>query len=169
MHDLDDIIGAAASRLEERLHEARDWPERFAMLEAMLAERLSRHRPGHRLIAAAWTEIEGRRGDIRIGDLAARLDCSRKHLAALFHREIGLPPKTFARVLRFETAVDAMRQGRSRSLADLASDCGYADQAHFNRDFLRFAGEPPLQLLARMLPDGTGVMAEAISAQVDAG
>ena len=159
VHDLAAIIGASADRLEERLHDARDWPQRFSIVESLLAERLSRHGAGHRLVEAAWVEIERRRGDIRVGDLAARLDCSRKHLVALFRREIGLPPKTFARVLRFESAVDAMRQGRFRSLADLAFACGYADQAHFTRDFSQFAGEPPLQLLARMLPDGTGVMA----------
>jgi AraC-like DNA-binding protein len=159
IHDLAAIVGASADRLEERLHDAPDWPQRFSIVESLLAERLSRHGAGHRLVEAAWVEIERRRGNIRVGDLAARLDCSRKHLVALFRREIGLPPKTFARILRFESAVDAMRQGRFRSLADLAFACGYADQAHFTRDFSQFAGEPPLQLLAQMLPDGTGVMA----------
>lgn len=157
--DLGAIIGAASDDLEERLHDARGWPERFAILEGVLMDRLSRHAGGHPLVKAAWGEIERRRGDIRIDELSARLDCSRKHLAGLFRREIGLSPKILARVLRFETAVDAMKQGRFRSLADLAFACGYADQAHFNRDFSQFAGEPPTQLLARILPDGTGVMA----------
>jgi AraC-like DNA-binding protein len=159
VHDLNTLIGAAADRLEERLAEAADWPARFAILERVLIERLSRHGAGHRLVAAAWAEIERRRGDVRIGDLAASLDCSRKHLATLFRTEIGLPPKLLARVLRFERAIDAMKAGRFGSLADLALDCGYGDQAHFNHDFAKFAGEPPSQLMARILPDQTGVMA----------
>jgi AraC-like DNA-binding protein len=45
------------------------------------------------------------------------------------------------------------------SLAELAAACGYADQAHFNRDFLAFAGESPGALRARLLPDGSGIAA----------
>jgi AraC-like DNA-binding protein len=161
VHDLAAILGAAADRLEQQLHDARDWPQRFAILETLLAERLARHGAGHRLVQAAWAEIERRRGDIRVAELAARLDCSRKHLAVMFNREIGLPPKTLARILRFDAAVHAMKRGRFGSLAELAFSCGYADQAHLTRDFSRIAGEPPLQLLTRILPDGTGIMIKA--------
>jgi AraC-like DNA-binding protein len=161
VHDLAAIIEAAADRLEEQLQYARDWPQRFTILEKLLAERLAQHGAGHRLVQAAWAEIERQCGNIRVADLAARLDCSRKHLTVMFQREIGLPPKTLARILRFDTAVSAMKRGRFRSLADLAFACGYADQAHLTHDFSRIAGEPPLQLLARILPDGTGVMVKA--------
>jgi AraC-like DNA-binding protein len=64
-----------------------------------------------------------------------------------------------ARIFRFERAMQGLAAGRYGSLADLASDCGYADQAHFNREFARFSGETPRVLKARILPDGTGVMA----------
>jgi hypothetical protein len=74
IHDLADLVGASADLLEERLDGASGWPQRFSILEGLLAERLSRHRAGHRLVQAAWAEIERQRGNIRIGDLAARLD-----------------------------------------------------------------------------------------------
>jgi AraC-like DNA-binding protein len=64
-----------------------------------------------------------------------------------------------ARIFRFERAMQGLAAGRFATLADLASDCGYADQAHFNRDFAQFAGETPRSLMTRILPDGTGVMA----------
>ncbi len=159
--DLQAVIGACAARLEEQLHQTSDWAERFRIVERLLTERLAAPAAEHPLVSAALAEIERSQGDLRIGSLAERLDCSRKHLAVTFRRQIGLAPKAFARVLRFGHAVEALRDGGIGSLADLAAACGYADQAHFNRDFAEFAGESPLQLCARMLPDGTGILAAA--------
>lgn len=158
--DLGAIVGPAADKLEERLGNLQGWPERFAVVERVLSERILAERaPQAPLIEAALDILVSRGGDIRIGSLAARLGCSRKHLAVLFRRELGLPPKTLARVLKFERAAKALQSGRFTALADLAASCGYADQAHLTHDFTRFAGESPLRLLARTLPDGTGVMA----------
>lgn len=158
--DLSALIGAEADCLEERLYEARSWSARFAILERLLTERLTRPTPESGLVKAAWMQIEACGGDVAIGCLARSLGCSRKHLVTLFRREIGLPPKAVARVLRFQRAIEQLEQRRFCSLADLAISCGYADQAHFNRDFKKFAGEAPSRLLARMLPDGTGIIAD---------
>jgi AraC-like DNA-binding protein len=49
-----------------------------------------------------------------------------------------------------------MRRDRVASLAELASDCCYADQAHLTRDFCEFAGSPPADFLRRQLPDEGG-------------
>ncbi|MGF1620802.1 MAG: helix-turn-helix domain-containing protein [Rhodomicrobiaceae bacterium] len=159
--DLRDVLQSQADLLEEKLADAPDWASRFEIVEQLLVERLSRPVSSHAVVKAALEEILARQGDVRIGSLAQRFDHSRKHLVTLFRREVGLTPKTFARVIRFEGAMGRLQQGAYGSLAELAASCGYADQAHFNRDFLRFAGECPSHLLARILPDGTGVMAAA--------
>jgi AraC-like DNA-binding protein len=78
----------------------------------------------------------------------------------LFQREVGLPPKMIARIVRFEHAIHELQAGRHATLAEVAVACRYADQAHFNREFLAFAGESPCALLKRVLPDGTGIMLE---------
>lgn len=156
--DLDAVIGAVADRLAERLCEAKDWLGRFALVEDFLWDRMSHGRAENRLVAHGWHMLEQKGGQIPIEDLAKSLGCSRKHLAHLFQREIGLPPKAIARVLRFERAIAGLRTGRLRTLADLAASCGYADQAHFNRDFLAFAGETPTALIEKMLEDGTGII-----------
>ncbi|MCI0598760.1 MAG: helix-turn-helix domain-containing protein [Beijerinckiaceae bacterium] len=159
--DLGEIMGAPVGRIEERLSDARDWPSRFALLEEFLWERLSRGRAGNPLVAQAWCRLERNGGDVAVGGLAKSLDCSRKHLAHLFRREIGLPPKTVARVLRFERAVLGLQARRLQTLAELAASCGYADQAHFNRDFAAFAGESPTALIEKTLADGTGIIEAA--------
>jgi AraC-like DNA-binding protein len=67
-----------------------------------------------------------------------------------------MSPKFFARVARFDRAVELMRRDRVASLAELAGDSGYADQAHLTRDFCEFAGSPPAAFLRRKLPNEGG-------------
>ena len=77
---------------------------------------------------------------MRVGELAAALGCSRRHLVNRFAADIGAPPKLAARLLRFE---HARRRLGSAPLARVAADCGYADQAHLSREFAELAGAPP--------------------------
>lgn len=156
--DLNEVTGVFADRLEERLAETNNWEARFDLVERAILHRIG-EADNEPLVAQAWDRLVRSHGAMTIEHLARDLDCSRKHLAMLFRRHVGLPPKTMARIFRFERAMQGLAAGRFDTLANLASDCGYADQAHFNRDFARFAGETPRSLKARILPDGTGVMA----------
>lgn len=88
--DLDSVIGSFATRLEDRLSEASGWPERFDILERALTARIMTPADEKPLIREALSAIERWQGDIRIGELAKDLNCSRKHLSMLFLREIGL-------------------------------------------------------------------------------
>jgi AraC-like DNA-binding protein len=77
---------------------------------------------------------------------------SGRHLAGRFRAEIGLTPKTAARVIRFSRArnllITRVTADREHSLADLAACCGYFDQAHLAREFRSLAGCPPSQWIA---------------------
>ena len=87
------------------------------------------------------------RPDTRIAALAETVGWSRSRLVDRFRREIGVPPKTVARIARFRSAVDAMGAGET-SLARVAAESGYADQSHFNRDVRALTGWTPAELLA---------------------
>ena len=81
-----------------------------------------------------------------------------KRLIAQFRDHVGLPPKTMARVIRFERAVRLLRDsGTPLGWAEIAYRCGYFDQAHFNREFREFAGRTPTEFAANLLPHGNGV------------
>lgn len=138
---LDALLGRRAGEVAERLHGAAGPAERFALLDTELRRALAGARHACRPdVLRAWTLLERSGGRIRIGELADQLGCSRRHLVNRFAEDIGAPPKLAARIVRFE---HARRRIGSTSLARLAADCGYADQAHLAREFSEFAGVPP--------------------------
>ena len=81
-------------------------------------------------------------GQTRIGLIAAELDWSRRHLAERFRDATGVAPKTLARMVRFNRALQLSRRGDG-NWAGIAADCGYADQAHLAREFRDLAGTTP--------------------------
>jgi AraC-like DNA-binding protein len=73
----------------------------------------------------------------------------------MFKKQIGLPPKAVARILRFHGIVRRLNRECVTSWADAAAASGYSDQSHLIRDFRRFMGESPGQYLRRARLDGT--------------
>ncbi|MGH3567186.1 MAG: hypothetical protein ACRDRH_14375 [Pseudonocardia sp.] len=88
------------------------WDERFALLDRVLG-RLAATGPGERgvqpEVGYAWDRLEESGGTLHIADLAREVGWSRRHLAEKFSREIGLAPKSAARLIRFEQACDRLR------------------------------------------------------------
>src|SRR5205823_12473699 len=128
-----------APLLVERLADAPDWDARFAILDDTLAPRITDAHASPEG-AWAWQRLRATHGRVPIGTLAAELGWSRKRIVARFRDEIGLPPKTVARLLRFE---------RARELAgtmpwgELAFECGFSDQSHLIAEFRRVTGRTP--------------------------
>ena len=142
---LEEVLGSAADELAERLHALPDWHTRFDLLDRALAWLLGRGRAPSASTVWAWRRLVESEGRLPIAKLAAELGVTRKHIAERFREEVGVPPKTLARVLRFRHAVRLLHRDEL-SLAEVASRCGYFDQAHLNRDFREFAGVTPRQL-----------------------
>jgi AraC-like DNA-binding protein len=98
-------------------------------------------------VAQVWHRLTATHGNVPVGELAAEVGWSRRHLVNRFHAQVGLPPKTVARIMRFEELL--RRLPGARRVAEVAAACGYYDQAHMNRDFREFAGTTPGAYLAR--------------------
>lgn len=98
-------------------------------------------------VAWVWRRLHAAHGNVSIGALADEVGWSRRHLVARFRAQVGLAPKTVARLLRFEELLLRLPGGE---LAQVAAACGYYDQAHMNRDFREFAGTTPGEYLARL-------------------
>ena len=149
-----DVMGSTADELWERLHLAADWPSRFAACDDVFCRLVSLgHASAPAQEARAWELLAASGGTLGVAEVADRVGWSRRHLAARFRAELGLAPKAYARVLRFERVVAAVRAAGAPRLAEVAADAGYADQPHLTREVRALAGMTPGQLLRREFPD----------------
>jgi AraC-like DNA-binding protein len=144
--------------LPARLAEAPDWRGRFALLDGVLLRRLHAcaARPDPE-VAWAWQRLRRSAGRVGVQELADDTGWSRRHLLTRFRAQVGLGPKTAARVLRFHRATQLLAPTSvhggdlactARSISDVAAACGYADHAHLVREFRALAGCTPTQYLA---------------------
>jgi AraC-like DNA-binding protein len=137
--DLRALWGPRVGDLRERLCELRTVTARFALLETVLRERLVRPAARRGAVQLGLACL----GGTPIRDVVDRVGLSHKRFVDLFTREVGMTPKLFSRVRRFQRAI-ALAQGTSAPhWARLAQDCGYFDQSHLVRDFRAFAGVTP--------------------------
>lgn len=148
--NLDSVLGTPAGDLSRRLQGEPDWTRRLELTEAFILARLRQHHAPPSPAAQAFAGIVGNYGASPVSAVASHLGWSRKHLAARFHHEIGLAPKTIARLARFNRALNLARRRQQRNWAELALECCYADQAHLIRDFKDFVGESPTAWQTRL-------------------
>jgi AraC-like DNA-binding protein len=157
------VLGSFAAELRERVLAAGTWAERFAAIDelvgrrALVTESAAACGRVRSEVGYAWRRLRAAHGVVSVAELAAETGCSARHLNSLFRAETGLAPKAAARVIRFDhvrrriarVAVRRVPPGQApATLADLAAECGYYDQAHLAREFRDLAGCPPTQWLA---------------------
>ena len=106
MVGLDDLADREIAELRRRLEDADDWNDRLDLAETFVLERLRRGPELSRAVVSAYRELAFCHGNIRIEAIATRLGWSRKHLSQRFQDEIGLSPKSLARMMRFNRALD---------------------------------------------------------------
>jgi len=120
----------------------------LAALDALLCARLPQLRGLHPQVAQALGEFTL---GLRIETLVERSDYSHRAFNALFKEAVGLSPKRYARLLRFQAmlarlnAPPGLDRGPAPALIDLALAAGYSDQAHMQREFREFSGVTPTQ------------------------
>ena len=152
--ELEDVFGRDARRLTMELYDAATWEARFTILDRELTSRILTAKAPSAAVTWAWQRLVQTGGRVSIGALVGEVGFSQRHLITQFREQIGLSPKTLARVLRFGRAIRIIKAGGGARLAEIAQDCGYYDQAHFSRDFHTFAGVTPTELVRSQLPDG---------------
>ncbi len=146
MVPFDELLGVSGHRLRERLGEESGWHRRLDIAESFIIERLTKAASPSTEIGWALEKIMASGGRSRIASIATEIGWSRKHLAARFADQVGVGPKAIARIVRFNRAATLSRQPDRAGWADLAAECGYADQAHLVREFRDLAGATPTGL-----------------------
>lgn len=146
-HELvDEVIDVGelwgGSRWLRRLEHARSAEELLSGLERETVRRLRSRAPDPRLVAA---ERAIRRG-IEPGSIATAVGADRRWLVPEFRHVVGVAPKHYQRIVRFQAALHAVRVADPAPLASIAARLRYADQAHMCRDFTSMPGVVPSQL-----------------------
>jgi AraC-like DNA-binding protein len=136
--DLEALWGRAARLLREQLCAAQTADQRFDILEAALERQLSRSRPH----AALGLVLRRLRAGASVAEIAGQLALSHRRLIELFADDVGMTPKLYARVLRFQRAIEG-GSGGTPAWAELAAFAGYCDQSHLIRDWQAFSGLSP--------------------------
>ncbi len=140
------VLGRRISAVHEWLAAQQTFSDRVVVAEQFLLIQVSKELSIKRLAAAA-NEIFARKGVIRIAQFADHYGMSERHFVRQFRRDIGICPKLFARVARFQTALDRKIAHPTKTWLELALDLGYHDQMHLVHDFHALAGEAPGRIL----------------------
>ncbi len=139
---------AVANRTRERLLEAQTPVAKARVLEETLLDVAGEAPSRHPAVAFALNEFHGMPEAQKIAAVTERIGLSPRRFIDVFRKEVGLTPKLFCRVRRFQKVLRLISAGRAVDWPEVALACGYFDQAHFNHDFRSFSGINPSSYLA---------------------
>jgi AraC-like DNA-binding protein len=148
-YDAHSVLGIFVSRLEQRLGECASFSERVRAADAYLLRSAMSPRCSERISAAA-AQLLSAPGNARVRAMAAASGLSVRQFERGFQEQLGLSPKLFARIIRFEAALDRKARSSLKSWTEIANELGYFDQMHMIHDFKVFAGGTPTRMLAEM-------------------
>lgn len=137
---LEEVWGQHATELRERLCAADDLGRQFQILEQALLARLGA--PAAReAVMAALPRLD--QPGVEVGEVTKTLGLCRRRFIEVFTEDVGMAPKRYSRVRRFQRALALTTQSPRSTWAQVALACGYFDQAHLCRDWAEFTGFSP--------------------------
>ncbi len=146
---LERLWGSRADRVRDRLREASTAAGKFQVLEMALLERMNRPLELHAAVRYALGEF-GRAPHLRrVLGVVKETGLSRRRFAQLFREQVGLTPKLFCRLHRFQSVMRQIATGAPVDWADLALAGGFCDQSHLANEFRTFSGISPHAYLVK--------------------
>lgn len=139
---LDDLWKAFASTVRAQILEARTSESRFDVLERALLARLRHSAAPHPAVRFAVRALDSAAAPA-VARVAEAVNMSSRRFIDLFRDQVGITPKAYARVRRFQAALKSLDAIEDVDWRAIALSCGYFDQAHFNHDFRAFSGTAP--------------------------
>ena len=143
------VAGTCMRELWNRLGEARTFEARVFVAESYLLRRLSSPIQCSSFHSAA-NYILRRKGAVRVSELATAQQIGLRQFERHFRREVGVSARTFARVARFQCALDAKLAAPEETWLEIAHRFGYYDQMHMIHDFEKLGRHSPSLLVAEM-------------------
>jgi AraC-like DNA-binding protein len=148
-YDAHAVIGPEISTLQHELGDAAGFAERIQLIEERLIRMLGYHdRPDP--VAIAANNLFASNGIHRVSTMATDCGLSTRQFERRFLAQVGVPPKLYARIIRFNAALDHKLRCPSRTWSRIANEHDYYDQMHFVHDCRAFTGECPSRFLAHL-------------------
>jgi len=143
--DADLVWGGDFGYLRERLLATKDISLRFAMVERFLVKKFQAQLALNPCVDFAIREMTNQPDRISIARMNARIGYSQKHFTEMFRKQVGVTPKAYLKIMRFQKAVRCIDAADSIDWGRISQDCGFYDQAHFINDFKHFSGFTPVK------------------------
>ena len=147
--DTDLVWGREFENLREMLLQTSDIDRRFMIVEEFLIGRYLSNLKVNPCVAYAVEEIVAQPNQINLGRLYEKIGYSQKHFTEMFKTHVGVTPKAYVKVMRFQKAVAEIEANKMVRWSDIAQESGFYDQAHFINDFKFFSGFTPEDYLHR--------------------
>ena len=143
--DADLVWGSEFGILRERLVETKDVGTRFRILEDFLITKFVSKMELNPCVEFAVREMTERPNVLNIARMNDKIGYSQKHFTEMFRKQVGVNPKAYLKIMRFQKAVRTIDAADDIDWGDVALECGFYDQAHFINDFRHFSGFTPEQ------------------------
>lgn len=148
--DINLVSTARNFKLTERLLGSPVSRNHVEILSAFLLEQLRRYQiTTDPVTQYASSKIMVSNGKVSLKSLQDELKLSERTFERKFNQQIGISPKMFSKICRFQASLHQMKSQRYDTLADIAYDNGFSDQSHFIRVFREFSGFSPFQFQKR--------------------
>jgi AraC-like DNA-binding protein len=140
--DGEEVLGHRVNELYARLGEVSAFDDRVRVADTYLAAVRPASESVSVIVRTAMTVIRNN-GSVRISELAHNTGFGLRQFERRFYHEIGISPKLYARIVRFEAALQRRAVSPTTRWTDIAHDLGYHDQMHMVHDFTRLSGDSP--------------------------
>ena len=143
--DADLVWGNGFVSLREKLVETRDIVTRFRILEDFLITKFAAKMTLNSCVEFAVREMSERPDEVSIARMNNKIGYSQKHFTEMFRKQVGVNPKAYLKIMRFQKAVRTIDAEYNIDWGTVALECGFYDQAHFINDFKHCSGFTPEQ------------------------
>jgi AraC-like DNA-binding protein len=150
--DIGELWGSAGAYVVKRMGDAPDARRAAAVLEAEVGRRWQRGARPDRLAGALAERIRVSMAAPTMSALADDLGLSERQLHRRCTAAFGYGPKVLARVVRLQSVLSLLRRDPGRSLAGVAAESGFADQAHLTREVGALTGLTPVTVRSQLSP-----------------
>lgn len=147
------LVKKEAGEIEDKILHAQSVQAQIQLIDSLLLEKLIQNNRHSEQIAAAFAALHHRQGRVTVKQLAASSCLSIKQFERIFPAFVGLSPKQYLRIARFQKIIQLRNSEHFKNYTSLAYDCGYYDQAHFIHDYELITDLSPREFFKSQNPD----------------